>query len=247
MSANVDPVLISHVNSDVVTREQLAHIELSPNNLPTATFRPIKHIELVDTITRACASLHLSIEEEKFAIRRDGEMLFGVMKLSHIVAKDFVTSLGFRHANNRTMSIQMVSGVSVFVCDNMSFRGDSIVLKQRHTHSFSLTAQILEGLHRWKQHSDVLVNEIGAMQRYQLGDNTAKAFILDAFCQGIMPLRFMPDVAKEWHEPRHEDFAPRNLWSLTNAFTEVQKQMPISTRFAASQDLGRLCTALVKA
>ena len=247
MPNEVNATLIAHVNSDEVTREQLSHIELAKDNPPTPTFRPIKHIELVETITRATQTLNLEIIEEKFAIRRDGEMLFGVMKLSHAVQKDLVTSLGFRHANNRTMSIQMVSGVNVFVCDNMSFRGDSIVLKQRHTHSFSLTAQIMEGLERWKMHTDVLLNEIDHMRHFTLGENGAKAFILDAFVQGIMPLRFMPDVVKEWKEPRHEDFAPRTLWSLANAFTEVQKQMPISTRFAASQDLGRLCTQLVKA
>lgn len=242
-----DPTLIAHVNSDLVTREQLATIELSPDNLPTPTFRPIKHIELVDTLTRSVQTLNLKIEDEKFAIRRDGEMLFGVMKLSHLTTSEFVTSLGFRHANNRTMSIQMVSGVSVFVCDNMCFRGDSIVLRQRHTHSFSLTVQLMEGLKRWKDHADILINEIDTMRQYQLQPNAAKAFILDAFVQGIMPLRFMPDVVTEWNRPRHEEFEPRTLWSMNNAFTEVQKQMPVSTRFAASQDLGRLCTQLVKA
>jgi len=234
--------LVAHVNSDLVTREELSRIELSETNLPTATFRPIKHIELVDTLTRSIQTLGMRIEEEKFAIRRDGEMLFGVMKLAHKVQKDFVTSLGFRHANNRTMSIQMVAGVTVFVCDNMCFRGDSIVLKQRHTHSFSLTAQLTAGLQRWQQHSDILIDEIDQFKNTRLNDTEAKALILDAFTQGLMPLRFMPDVAKEWREPRHEDFAPRTMWSLSNAFTEVQKQMPVSTRFAASQDLGRLLT-----
>lgn len=236
--------LIAHVNSDVVTREQLANIE--PTELPTPSFRPVKHLDLVETIERSVASLNMKIEHEQFAVRRDGQMLFGVMKISHIVQSEYVTSLGFRHANNRTMSIQMVAGASVFVCDNMCFRGDSIVLRQRHTHSFSLTGQILDGLKRWKHETNVLVDEIERFRAIQLDDVRAKAFILDAFVQGIMPLRFMPDVVKEWKEPRHAEFAPRTLWSLNNAFTEVQKQMPVSTRFPASQDLGRLCTALAK-
>ena len=237
-----NPTLLAHTNSDVVTREELSRIELSETNLPTATFRPIKHIELVDTLTRSIQTLGMRIEDEKFAIRRDGEMLFGVMKIAHKASSDFITSLGFRHANNRTMSIQMVAGVSVFVCDNMQFRGDSIVLHQRHTHSFSLTAQLMAGLNRWVDHSEVLINEIGEFKNTRLNDVEAKSLICDAFTQGIMPLRFLPDVVKEWREPRHEEFADRTMWSLSNAFTEIQKQMPVPTRFAASQDLGRLLT-----
>jgi len=239
--------LMSHTNSDEVTREQLSHIELSETNLPTSTFRPIKHIELVDTISGAVASMNMKIAQEQFAIRRDGEMLFGVMKIEHIVRKEFVLALGFRHANNKTMSIQMVAGASVFVCDNLCFRGDSIVLKQKHSTGFNLIDQITQGMARWQQHTVALVNEIDAMRNRGVSVNEAKALILDAFVQKeIMPVRFITDVVKEWNEPRHEDFAPRNLWSLHNAFTEVQKQMPVSTRFAASQDLGRLFTEYVK-
>lgn len=239
--------LSSHTNSDLVTREQLAKIELSETNLPTATFRPIKHIELVDTITHSIGLMNMKIAGEQFAIRRDGEMLFGVMKIEHIVRKEFVLALGFRHANNKTMSIQMVAGASVFVCDNLCFRGDSIVLKQKHSVHFSLLDQITEGMARWQQHTVALVNEIDAMRNRGLAVNEAKALILDAFVQKeIMPVRFLPDVVKQWNEPIHEEFAPRNLWSLHNAFTEVQKQMPVSTRFAASQGVGNLFTDFLK-
>src|SRR5262249_33725642 len=31
------------------------------------------------------------------------------------------------------------------------------------------------------------------------------------------------DVVNEWHVPRHEQFQPRTVWSLFNAFTETLK------------------------
>ena len=37
----------------------------------------------------------------------------------------------------------------------------------------------------------------------------------------------MPKVHTNWHKPRHEAFAPRNLWSAYNAVTEVFKGAPI--------------------
>jgi hypothetical protein len=232
--------LIAHVNSDEVTREQLAKIELKEQ--ATAWFRPIRHIELVETIERSLSALNLTVREEKLAIRRDGQMLFGTMKVEHIVEKDFVTALGFRHANDRTMSIQIVAGVSVFVCDNMSFRGDSLVLRQKHSHNFSLTAQIKTAVSRWRDLSDEFVEHVRDFKTLTLSDDEAMATICNAFHQGVMPLRFLPDVVKEWRSPRHEDFAPRTLWSLENAFTEVQKQQPFTSRMASAQDLSRLLT-----
>ena len=40
---------------------------------------------------------------------------------------------------------------------------------------------------------------------------------------GVVPNRTIPEVLKEWREPRHEEFQPRNIWSLFNAFTEALK------------------------
>jgi hypothetical protein len=41
---------------------------------------------------------------------------------------------------------------------------------------------------------------------------------------GVCADSYIPDVLKEWREPRHEAFESRNVWSLFNAFTETLKQ-----------------------
>ena len=72
--------LLSHVDTDLVTREQLAVI---PAPEPTATWRPIPHIELIETLQQALWQSRISIREEKFALRRDGSTLFGVLQLAY--------------------------------------------------------------------------------------------------------------------------------------------------------------------
>jgi hypothetical protein len=226
----------SHCNSDIVTREQLRALPPVPG---TSTFQPIQHIALVEGLEKALANRGLKAAGEQYALRRDGLMLFGVLKIAHRETSEFITALGIRQALNRTMSIQMCAGASVFVCDNLCFRGDMIVLKQRHDWSFSITAELTGAVGRWQQHADILVDEINTLKNRTLSNIEAKAMICDVFTQGIMPSRFLSEVVKEYLEPRHEEFAPRTAWSLNNAFTEVQKQMPITTRVVASQDLGR--------
>jgi hypothetical protein len=61
--------LMSHVDTDLVTRDQLA---LVPAPQPTATWRPIPHIELIETLDQVLRMNQIAIQEEKFALRRDG-------------------------------------------------------------------------------------------------------------------------------------------------------------------------------
>jgi hypothetical protein len=190
-------------------------------------------------LDKALANRGLRASSEQLGLRRDGQMLFGVMKVATADTSDFVTTLGFRQALDHTMSIQICAGASVFVCDNLAFSGETIVLRQRHNWSFHLSYQLTGAVGRWQQKSEALVTSINDLKSRQLSDTEAKAHICDVFAQGIMPARFLRDVVAEYQNPKHEEFAPRTAWSLNNAFTEIQKQMPLSTRLVASQDLGR--------
>jgi hypothetical protein len=228
--------LVLHVNSDAVNREQLAAL---PRVESTRYFQPIQHLDLVEGIDKALGNRGLKIQEEKLGLRRDAAMLFGVMKVGYRSTEDFVTSLGFRQALNRSMSIQIIAGASVFVCDNLAFSGSSIILRQPHNWGFNLAGELAGAVSRWESKADDLIKGIETLKDHKLTDTEAKALVCDAFTKGIMPLRFLPDVVHEYLEPEHKEFEPRTAWSLQNAFTEVQKQMPLTTRMVASQDIGK--------
>ncbi len=53
-------------------------------------------------------------------------------------------------------------------------------------------------------------------------------------------MRFLPQVSEMYFAPPFQEWAGRNAWSLHNAFTAAAKQMPMSTRLGAIQELGRL-------
>jgi hypothetical protein len=52
--------------------------------------------------------------------------------------------------------------------------------------------------------------------------------ILRAWERKIVNHRMLPAVLREWREPSHSDFEPRNVWSLFNAFTEILKPVSVS-------------------
>ena len=229
--------LVSHVDTDIVTRAQLLTV---PTPETTATFRPVPHVELIDMLDTVLTRESIHIREERFALRRDGAVLFGVLQLAYGETGDGIAALGLRTGNNRTMSLQICAGLSVFVCDNLVFRGDLIALRRKHTSGLNLREELTLAVIRFREHFGFLTQEIESLKSRALADVEAKALIHDVFAEGVMPLRFLPDVSKAYFEPDLAAFEARNAWSLHNAFTGIAKEMPMSTRLAAIQEVGKL-------
>jgi hypothetical protein len=228
--------LMSHVDTDLVTREQLALVE-TPD--ATRSFKPVPHIELVSTLEDVLRENRIAIRKEQFALRRDGSTLFAVLQLAHAETADGTAALGLRTSNNRTMSIQICAGLSVFVCDNMVFRGDLIALNRKHTSRLYLKTELVQAVCRFQEHFGKLAGEIENLKARPLSDLEAKVMLHDVFTEGILPIRFLPEASSLYFEPFVDEFRPRTAWSLHNAFTAVAKEMPITTRMPAIQELGR--------
>ena len=45
------------------------------------------------------------------------------------------------------------------------------------------------------------------------------------------------EAMRQWHEPQHEAFKPRTMWSLYNSCTEVIKRVPMERTFGVYKGL----------
>ena len=178
---------LSHANSQLVTRAQLLTIASPPS---TATWRPIAHADLITAIDRQLLVRGITIQSEKFAIQREGARLFAVLDLSVEQSGQFCASMGIRTANDRSQALEIAVGVKVFVCDNLTFSGDLIALRRKHTAKFDLNADISRAVDRYQAHLLALQQQITRVQDTAIGDLEAKALIVDAFRQEIVPIRF---------------------------------------------------------
>jgi hypothetical protein len=233
--------LLSHAGSETRTRAQLAALPA-----PTSQGRyhdPVAHIELVQMLEYSIKEkLNASIISEQFAIKRGGMTLFGVMSITYNKRDDITSAIGFRHANDRSMSLQFVAGQSVFVCDNMVLRGDTIFLREKHdVRTLNLQAQLSAGLETYVKQLGMLEQETDTLRATLLDDGVASKFILEAFVKHhVMPLTMIGKVYDAYFDPPHAQFLPRTAWSLHNAFTEVMKLQPITPRMESTQQLGKL-------
>src|SRR5271155_5976636 len=192
MSEATAAVLSAHKDTNVVTRETLRAL---PAVIGTDSFKPVAHIELVETLERQLNDRSIQIVREQYAMSKDGMRLFGTLDLTLNGVEGMAASLGMRTANNRTMALQGIAGMRVFVCDNMAFSGETIVLRRRHTSGLNLLDEIVDALDQYEIHYAKLKAEIGDLRNYAMDNVAAKVLMHDIFAKQIMPVRFFPEVS----------------------------------------------------
>jgi hypothetical protein len=78
-----------------------------------------------------------------------------------------------------------------------------------------------------------------------LTDVTVKVLIYEAFVEDKLgaPKHLARTVHDLYFEPKYEDFRPRTIWSLSNAFTSAFKELDPIPQFRASAKLGEFLEA----
>jgi hypothetical protein len=81
---------------------------------------------------------------------------------------------------------------------------------------------------------------VEAWERSEITDVTAKVVIYEAFVEGKLeaPKHLARTVHNLYFEPKYEDFRPRTIGSLSNAFTSAFKELDPIPQFKATAKLG---------
>ena len=225
--------LIAHRGAQLVSRADLAQYIPPP---ATDTFKPVSHLELVDTLTDVMQYRGLFIDKEQYAVDKGGARLFGTFDLQWQKMEEYGAAVGFRHATDKSMSIQIAVGARVFVCDNMSFSGDLIAIR-KHTSKLDLGEEMDRAMYRYMQGYKKLQDDIQIQRDAVVEERKAKTLIYDIFRNKIIPLRLFQPVVYSW-ETSVKEHAPTG-WLLHNCFTAHIKTMPPASAFRATARLGK--------
>jgi len=138
------------------------------------------------------------------------------------------------------MRLALTCGLRVLVCENMAFSGDFTPVLAKHSRSLNLLDAITIGVDRMQRNFEPLRRQVEQWREQQITDVTAKLIIYRAFVEGELevPTGLMADVHSHYFEPQYEEFAPRTMWSLSNAFTSTFKQLDPIPQFKATAKLG---------
>jgi hypothetical protein len=218
------------------TRQEL---QLVPVPHGTSTHQPLSHYEIVEALLETLGFRRIEVVRDEYAVSHDGMRMFGVIDLElGITGVRF--SIGIRNANDKSMRLAMCIGYRVLVCDNMAFHGDFTPVLAKHSKNFSLVDAVSVGVDRMQRNFEPLAGHIELVRHAALTDDAAKLIIYQAFVEGSLevPRHLARSVHENYFQPRHEEFAARTAWSLSNAFTSAFKELDAVPQFRATAKLG---------
>src|SRR5437870_8878004 len=228
--------LIAHCGTTKVSREELKMIPVPES---TRTFKPIPHFEIVDALVEALGFRYIGVVRDEYAVSPDGMKMFGVLDLE--TAFDGCRfALGIRNSNDRSMRLSICCGVRVFVCDNLAFQGDFTPVLAKHSKNLSIIDSLAIGVDRIQRCFEPLRHQVETWRSEQITDDQARLVIYRAFIESELdvPRHLARDVHRNYFAPSHEEFAPRTMWSLSNAFTSALKALDPIPFFRATAKVG---------
>src|SRR5262245_6015685 len=215
--------LILHCGANAATIDAVRAVS-TPNATPS--WQPIPHGDLYGRVRATLEGNGLHVVEEAHGLWRDGLRYFGLMEVRNgSNADDFGLVIGLRNSHDKSFPAALALGSRVFVCDNLAFSGE-VKLSRKHTTYIwrDLRGLVERGVGRLADLRNLQAKRIDAYKAAPLADERiVHDLVVRSVYARALPGSHIMDVVNEWRKPRHEDFRPRTVWSLFNAFTEMLK------------------------
>lgn len=214
-----DSNLCLHRGARLVERLELDEVDAPP---PTQTWFPLQHSDVLNAVLGTLEVSGFQVQKTQLSLSGDNARFFGTLDLSTPVANGTTLAVGVRNSVDKTFPLGFCAGSRVFVCDNLAFRSELLVIR-KHTLNGRIRFQeaialAVQSLHQFREAE---AQRIDQMQAFPLSDRHADSLMLQAYERGIVSHRTLPRVIQAWRTPSHPEFTDRNLWSLMNAFTGV--------------------------
>jgi len=191
----------------------------------TDTYQAVSNRQLVDFVkVQMDKTFGFPLEKEEYALARRGNHMFGVLKYD--VGFDHGFGIALKNSYDYSMRIATAGGGQYNVCSNTCISGDSFVEMRRHTKNVwkTFTSNFDQKLELMYKDFLNMMTEFDALKEEEITE--VEGYELLGVMRGMDKLKPQQETAAfdAWKKPTHEEFEPRNLFSLYNACTEGMKR-----------------------
>jgi len=217
--------LMMHRGGEIVTLEDIQSVILPEK---TDSYQPVAHADLAMNLQRVASDMLTGYEfdHSTYGLNKEGQQMFGI----HVFrngSEEMGMSIGFRNSYDKSMSVGIAIGASVFVCDNLALTGEVTVMK-KHTLNVlvELEEKIVTTIYRSKHNFSNILEDAEKMKVLNLSDDNAYKIMGLLYGHKVVSPTQMSVMNREWANPVYDEFAPRNLWSLYNCANSALKSSP---------------------
>ena len=219
--------LILHKGAHEVSLTDLQSIDLPDE---TESYKPVSHYDLATNLVKVAQDLlnGFTYSKSHYGLARDGNQLFGIHVFQN-GSDEMGLSIGFRNSYDKSMSVGIAIGASVFVCDNLAFTGEVTILR-KHTLNVwqDLEEMMVTSIYRSRNNFNRIVEDAEGMKYAYLSNDNAFRLLGFLYGKGVLMPRQLPVVKREWINPSSKEFSNNSLWSFYNCCTEALKSSPPS-------------------
>jgi len=223
--------MVLHCGGTPVDEQGLLNIALPKE---TDTYKPIAHYDLAQNAINIGNDLLKDYTHafSQHAVAREGQRYFGIYtfvnKNNTKENHDLLNyNIAIRNSYDKSMSIGVAMGATVFVCDNLALTGDIHVMR-KHTQNVStdLEEMLITNIYKSQNNFLDICKDRTTMHNAKLTDNDAYKLMGTMFGNGVIKPHQLNQTLREWRKPLHDEFKGRNVWSLYNAMTSSLKSTP---------------------
>jgi len=213
--------LMLHCGSNRLTRRELADI---PTPAATPSWRPVAHYDAANRVVAEATLRGFHIDDEEWGVNPMGTKMFGIIRCHPENNPEYTRAIGVRNSNDKSLALGIVAGARIIVCDNLCFGGE-VKLMRKHTSGMNSDWFVGYAFDVLQTSAFTALDRgIERLKTTHLTIDQARIMIVRSAEAGAIPSSDVLTVLNEFIEPRHQEFADRNFWSLYNAFTEIAKK-----------------------
>jgi len=212
--------LILHCGAERVKRSDLSRI---PMPIQTRSYKPVSHPHIAELIAYEAQNRNYAISSEEYGLSKDGAKMFGLFRFYHNGHPEHTRALGFRNSYDKSLAVGLTAGLSVLVCDNLCFGGETVI-NRKHTTGIDIDELIPQAFNSLSSQFERLEENVERLKEEYISISSAKLAIVKAAEIKAIPSCDILQVLDEFRKPRHEEFSEHNRWSLYNSFTEIAKK-----------------------
>lgn len=203
----------------------MSQLNKMPKPIPaTKWHKPIPHFTAITAVLDELKSRKLTVSELEVGTSHNDLRCFWLAKL--VSEGDLAHFIGGRNAHDRSVSYALYGGADIFICSNMMVSA-KFSDARKHTNGITedLADLVNKSLDRVLRENVVNRKRINYYKKQPLGNKDAYFFMVDAMKRDILGPSKIKYLVEQWEKPLHEEFAPKNAWSLHNCFTEIFKDL----------------------
>jgi hypothetical protein len=200
----------------------------------TDTYKPVAHYDLADNVIKIGSDLlkEYSFNLSNHAVTKDGKRYFAVFTYNSRNADDWNAeplkyNIAIRNSYDKSMSVGVAMGATVFVCDNLALTGE-IAIMRKHTQNVmqDLEEMLITNIYRSQNNFMDIARDAVTFKNVHVKNDEAYKFIGLLLGHGTLKPRQVSHTLKHWRKPPYEEFIDRNAWSLYNSVTSALKSTP---------------------